>query len=395
MADNEMFVFQAVTTQLLGSTIHSSISNKETFLKELIRSSSISLDKIKADSLTDKSKLDSQPELFIHIIPDRTKNTLTLVDTGTGMTKSDLVNSIKDLAAGVDVSVTGQFGVGVYFASLVADKVIVTTKHNDDQQYSLEFQVEGGYPTVTRDSSGGKDNKNQGQGKNRHPLQNLAYMETLPLMLPVNLEPPPTRPAAAMSTSATTSASAAVSTISAGTALSTSSGEACTPSSNAAAAMPDQNQPPPPQPAAAMSTSATTSASAAVSTISVGTALSTSSGEACTPSSDAAGDSKVPLKERPSWEQFVFLAAQLRSLHNEHEAAEQEAAEALKFSEFEEARNKVRHMKEVEDTMDSLLDDLCKAYVNCGNDSVKVRTHHEENIAAAETAIENHKSEAK
>jgi len=163
---SEKHEFQAEVSRLMDIIINSLYTDKQVFLRELISNAADALEKARFHSVQDESFLGDVKDMEVKIEHDADAKTLSIIDTGVGMSKADLINNLgtvaksgttnflEAMAEGTDANLIGQFGVGFYSAFLVADKVSVTSKCNDDAvQHVWESSADASF-TVVEDPRG-------------------------------------------------------------------------------------------------------------------------------------------------------------------------------------------------------------------------------------------------
>ena len=161
----EEFSFNADVARLMDIIINSLYTKKEVFIRELISNASDALDKVRFVSVQNPEYLGNVPQLEIMIDFDFDAKTISITDTGIGMTKAELIKNLGTVAKsgttafleaigkGDSLSLIGQFGVGFYSAFLVANKVVVTSKANDDEQHVWTSTADAKF-FVTKDPRG-------------------------------------------------------------------------------------------------------------------------------------------------------------------------------------------------------------------------------------------------
>jgi molecular chaperone HtpG len=161
----ESFQFQAETKQLLHLMIHSLYTEKDIFLRELISNASDALDKLRFETLTSAELVPSGHKYEIRLKPDLSTRTLVISDSGMGMSRKELIDTIGTIArSGTQElrermkksqvteaygDLIGQFGVGFYSAFMVSDKVsIVTRRAGETSATQWESTGDGSYTLV-------------------------------------------------------------------------------------------------------------------------------------------------------------------------------------------------------------------------------------------------------
>merc|ERR1719247_3661503 len=165
-SDAETHEFRAETQRVMDIIVNSLYTNKGVYLRELLSNSMDALEKARFLSIQDQDFLGDHPDLEVRVEVDPVAKTLSLQDSGVGMTKEELVgnlgtvaksgttNFLEALKEGSDASLIGQFGVGFYSAFLVADKVTVTSISKDSNaQHVWESGADGSF-TVSEDPRG-------------------------------------------------------------------------------------------------------------------------------------------------------------------------------------------------------------------------------------------------
>mmetsp|Transcript_72711 Transcript_72711/g.204935 ORF Transcript_72711/g.204935 Transcript_72711/m.204935 type:complete len:803 (+) Transcript_72711:81-2489(+) len=162
----EKHEFQAEVSRLMDIIINSLYTDKQVFLRELVSNAADALEKARFHSVQDETFLGDAKDLEIKIEHDADAKTISITDTGVGMSKADLINNLgtvaksgttnflEAMAEGADSNLIGQFGVGFYSAFLVADKVSVTSKCNEDAtQHVWESTADASF-TIVADPRG-------------------------------------------------------------------------------------------------------------------------------------------------------------------------------------------------------------------------------------------------
>src|SRR5512138_550039 len=153
----QQFTFKAETKQLLNILIHSLYKDREVFLRELLSNASDALNRLRFEMVTNRNVLDPNAELNIHITVDKDSRTITITDTGIGMTREEVIENLGTIAQSgarkfieatkdkkVDFSqVIGQFGVGFYSVFMVAESVKVTSRSYRPDAESVTWYATG------------------------------------------------------------------------------------------------------------------------------------------------------------------------------------------------------------------------------------------------------------